>query len=189
MTNAGNTPPATDVYFGLVFELQGETGKKEIVLEPKTAINNIQKYGIECELPSRVSLGTVGSNLDSLLKTIGYKEGKQPVDTAVTNLNISAVDRLYNKLINAYLNVEQFHLKIPGQEQKTAGAVTQYTIGVSATWPENLAEPGSEADSDLPGTITLRGIYLTVSNEMPPPLPEAVDEKPPEDKPNEDGGG
>jgi len=193
-----------DVYFGLVFELQGENGTEEIVLEPKTAVTNIQKYGIECTLPKRVSLGTGKSVIDTVLNSVGSNMNNIQIKEKVDEAKISALSGVYEKVSSAVLNIEQFHIKIPGSIEKEAATkkiqteldeanakspqdnnliaklqaeltkatpVTKYTVGVSATWPK---ESGSAtSSSDLPGTLTLRGIYLTVSNEMPAPIPDA----------------
>lgn len=175
------TTTTADVYFGLVFELQGEKGPKEIVLEPKTAVNNIKEYGIECTLPERVSLGTVGSNIDAVLQSIGSKMNNEKIKKQVNDAGISALSGVYDKVSSAVLSIEQFHIKIPGSIEKEAAKVnasqpapvTKYTVGVSATWPKESGPPKS---SDLPGTLTLRGIYLTVSNEMAPPLPDSTNE-------------
>lgn len=156
------TATTADVYLGMVFELQGEGGeKKEIVLEPLTAINKIQKEGIECTLPERVPLGTVGQNLDSLLTSIGSNMSESAMKETVEKAGIPAITRAYGKLMKAELNVEQFHVKIPPTVEKEKREKTQFTIGVSATW---TPDP-EEQSEDLPGTLTLRGIYFTVSNE------------------------
>lgn len=155
-------PTKADVYLGMVFELQGEGGKKkEIVLEPLTAINKIETEGIECTLPERVPLGKVGDNVASLLDSIGSNMGKTDIDKKVESAGIPAITTAYNKLMTAELNVEEFHVKIPPKVEKDKGERTQFTIGVSATWTPTA----DEQSADLPGTLTLRGIYLTVSNE------------------------
>lgn len=170
------TTNKTKVYFGLVFDVDG----KEVSLEPTTAINEIKENGIECGLPANtaVSLGRAGDRINGILETFGTDSTIPTTDGEIdeTLPDIEALKTAYKKVVDAVLTIEDFHVKIPGSKAKEIAtqmqqeASTLYTIGLSATWPtpertdnENDDTPASETGV---GSLALKGIYLTVSNEQ-----------------------
>ena len=165
------TTNQTKVYFGLVFDVDG----KEVSLEPTTAINDIKENGIECGLPANttVSLGRAGDRINGILKTFGTDSTIPTTDKEIeaTLPDIEALQTAYKKVVDAVLTIEDFHVKIPGSKAKAINpnASTLYTIGLSATWPEIPKNedntPPASGETGV-GSLALKGIYLTVSNEQ-----------------------
>lgn len=156
----------TAVKLGVTFDLNG----KPISLQPKEAISEIQRKGIELTLPERREIGKAGSGVDSILQKLGssYRAALPPDsipsgDAVVYIYNklpdFDLLKQAYAKVVTAQLNVERFHAKIPGSETKkpdgTPETEIKYTIGLSATWELTGEETG----------LTLTGIYFEVSNE------------------------
>ncbi|MDJ0589440.1 MAG: hypothetical protein QNJ72_05490 [Pleurocapsa sp. MO_226.B13] len=168
MVNTANlaTTNQTKVYFGLVFDVDG----KEVSLEPTTAINEIKENGIECGLPdnTKVSLGRAGDRINGILKTFGTDSTIPTTDEEINETlpEIDALKTAYKKVVDAVLTIEDFHVKIPGSKAKAINpnSSTLYTIGLSATWPE-IPDTAADAGDTGVGSLALKGIYLTVSNE------------------------
>jgi hypothetical protein len=158
-TALSTKPPTTDVYMGVVFELNGE----DIALEPKNAINELKTKGLECGLPpgKRVELGTVGAGLRGIFEDLGATPPEfLKADGTIDETQIPDIDflkRTVTLLTQADLAVEQFHVKIPGTLSKDTN--NYYTIGMSATWS---ADAGTLSDTIK---LKLKGIYFKVSNE------------------------
>ena len=179
--------PDTKVFFGVSLELAGKT----ISLEPKNAITEIKEKGIEVELPpgERVYLGTVGSSLNSIMRTLGVDSAE--IDSfldADGSLKqdalpeISVLQNAANLLVEAGLYVDEFHVRIPGSsanetvnetvtDQNTSETTTTvvkkvvkkektaYTVGLSAEWQDDAGQLIDGLD------LKLRGVYFKVSNE------------------------
>ncbi|NEO79791.1 hypothetical protein [Moorena sp. SIO4G3] len=168
----------TKVFFGVSLELAGKT----ISLEPKNAIDELREKGIEVELPAgeRVYLGTVGSSLNSILKTLGALKEEE---TTAPFLNdngtikseylpeITVLQNAADLVLEAGLYVDEFHVRIPGStanetvtdNNQTTTVVkkdkTAYTVGLSAEWQDDAGQliDGLE--------LKLKGVYFKISNE------------------------
>jgi hypothetical protein len=108
--------PATDVYLGVVLELNDQ----EIALEPSTAITKAKTEGMDMALPSRVELGTVGNSLRSIFESLGMEPST--LDAFMDDAgnikqdelpDIQALRNMINLITMAYLSVEKFHVFMP----------------------------------------------------------------------------
>lgn len=159
------TEGQVNIKLGVAFDLNGEA----ITLEPKEAISEIKKKGIDLSLPRKVELGQVGDGIDSILNTLG---SDQTVDGIKDQLpDFEPLTKFYDKVTEAILSVEKFHAKIPGsnyleKKKKTDNSYKlsskdyKFTVGLSATWSVEEGETG----------LTLTGIYFEASNEQPIPV-------------------
>lgn len=157
-------PLTTQVFLGVGIQLGDET----FFLEPKKAISDIKKYGLEVGLPEGkiIPLGSVQSGVNGILDTISPGT-RLPTKEQVPTMLQSGWDAL----LSAEIAVTDFHVKVPGSETKIPGTAikqetTQFTVGLSATWQ---GDKGT-----LFGNVKLRGIFVKVSNEL-----VAVDPVPP----------
>lgn len=147
--------PGTQVFLGVGIQL----GEKTFFLEPKKAISDIKKYGLEIGLPEgqTIQLGSVRTGVNGILDTISPGT-RLPEKAAVPEMLQSGWDTL----LSAEIAVTDFHVKVPGTESKIPGTeqqqtTTQFTVGLSATWQGDKGK--------LFGNVKLRGIFVTVSNE------------------------
>lgn len=159
------------VKLGVAFDLNGTA----IALEPKQAINDIKRTGIELKLPDNVQsiyLGKAGEGINSILENFDSKyrvnnnsfkdnNPKQLISIKEELPEFAILINTYDKIISAELYVEKFKVKIPGSEAKNNNpkAKTEYTIGVSAKWTPD------DSGKDKSTGLTLTGIYLEISNE------------------------
>ncbi|HEY9830977.1 MAG TPA: hypothetical protein V6D26_10375 [Stenomitos sp.] len=156
---AAAATPETDVYFGIVFELDGT----EIPLEPTTAIDDIKTKGIECGLKDgeRVNIGKVGSRLKTIFETFGVDSSSFLEDDGDFKPevlpDIEPIKKGVDILTSAELAIEEFHLKIPGTE--TTDKNKYYTVGLSAVWPGDTGKLIDSID------LKLKGLYFRISNE------------------------
>lgn len=160
----------TSIKLGVAFDLNGQA----IVLHPKETIEQIKENGIDLELPVErcpVKLGRVGSDINKILSKLGCSEKLEDIEGKLPDF--PPLKDAYEKVITANLNVEKFHVKIPGKIHDTAAAQAKnqenakadktYTVGLSLTWDidANAKETG----------LTLTGIYFEISNESAPVVP------------------
>ena len=151
------TAPTTQVFLGVAIQL----GKETFYLEPKKAISDTKKYGMEIGLPKDkiINLGTVKDGVDSILKTIsGSSNTKLPTEQEVPDL----LKPTFRMISSAEISITDFHVKVPGTETKTPDGkspetTTYYTVGLSATWDGDHGK--------LFGDVSLKGIFVKVSNE------------------------
>jgi hypothetical protein len=161
MSDMTTTVAKPNVYFGVVFELDGTL----IPLEPKTAITDIKTNGIDCGLaPGQViALGMVGQRLKAIFNTLGFQDTGSflnddgTIKTDVLPADIPGFSNLVNLLTSAELNIEAFHVKLPGT--MTTDKTKYYTVGLSATWSAAAGKLFDGLD------LNLRGVYFKVSNE------------------------
>lgn len=157
------------IFFGIVLEVDNT----EIALEPKNAVSDIKKKGVDVGLPpdKRVALGPLGKSLRGILEAVEVDSTE--IDGFLTEEGLVKADALpdidvlqnaVNLLLQANLAVEQFHVKLPPTERADGTPIpkeqredTAYTLGLSATW---VADAGT-----LVGSLKLRGMYFKVSNE------------------------
>jgi hypothetical protein len=100
------TPPGdkeTALYVGVNLEIQG----RDVILAPKTPINQIAEKGIELELPSDLYLGKAGEIIDGLAQEFGYSER---ISTKKTDITI--VDNLIKKVMDAELTISDLYIKV-----------------------------------------------------------------------------
>ena len=160
-------PPEPAAFLGIVVNVDG----KDISLAPKTAISNIARDGIDVGLPEgkSVALGSTENGINGILKAF---TGSRPNGDPVVKLpdvkelpDFEPLQKAYAVFLKAQLTIEDFHVKIPGTATKIPGTEAldknkYYTVGLSATWDGD--------DGKLFGDISIKGIYLEVSNERAP---------------------
>jgi hypothetical protein len=107
------TPAVTpvDLYVGVNLEIQG----RDIMLAPKTPINEIATQGIELELPNDLYLGKAGDILDGIAEEFGYqpkKIGEEKQSLSKIETGITAVDNLIKKVMAAELTISDLYIKV-----------------------------------------------------------------------------
>ena len=146
--------PKTQVFLGVSIQL----GTEIFYLEPKKAISDAQKYGMEIGLPEgkTIDLGTVGEGIDSILDTISPGTKLPSQDKVPPQLQSA-----FKTLTSANISITDFHVKVPGSETKTSDGSLEthayYTVGLSATWDGDHGH--------LFGNVSIKGIFVKVSNE------------------------
>ncbi len=111
---ANSDPKKVELYVGVNLEIQG----RDVILAPKTPINQIADKGIELELPNNLYLGKAGEIIDAIAAEFGY-EDKDKISAKKTEITI--VDNLIKKVMDAELTIADLYIKVhpdPKDQQK-----------------------------------------------------------------------
>jgi hypothetical protein len=137
--------PQTKIVFGVTFNLHGTQ-----VPVSTADIANAAKQGIEFTLPSPVDLGTLTDFQAWFEKQFAIK---LPLGTDLP----SPLGDIMSKLATLDVSVDQFHVKIPGSDNKDDPKL--YTLAMSAVWPPGQGIPL------IPGVLSIDGAVFGVTNE------------------------
>jgi len=171
---------SANVYVGVALEINNRT----VELAPTTPINKIDEVGLELELPENLYLGKLQAGIDALVGQ--FSPGFKFDECKEKAKDIPALQKFIAKVGDAEITIQDLHIKIPPKLKATEadklkdptkstaeGSVkpsdpaTLYTVALAATWPKTGDEKKKkEKEESLGGfDITLRGIYVMVTNE------------------------
>jgi hypothetical protein len=167
------TPPGdkeTALYVGVNLEIQG----RDVILAPKTPINQIAEKGIELELPSDLYLGEAGEILDGIAEEFGYKsENNTPISKIKTDITV--IDKLIDKVMNAELTISDLYIKVHPEPKDNANTklVPAPDVNPNGTGKYYHVDAKGKANTDAPVTVTeKKGEYFIDNKKLRvPPKP------------------
>ncbi|MEH2318765.1 hypothetical protein [Nostoc sp.] len=110
------TEKKSGLYVGVNLEIQG----KDIMLAPKTPINQIAEKGIELELPNNLYLGKAKEIVDGIAEEFGYKPAdNKKISQTITGITV--VDKLIAKVMDAELTISDLYIKVYPEPQDKNG--------------------------------------------------------------------
>lgn len=152
--------------FGLLVEINN---KHVTITSANIDFTNIKEKGIEFKLPEQVKLDTLEKGregINNILQKFGVEKGLPESK----DVEIDWLKDILGKLGNLELWVDEFHIKIPGSEEKSQNMDkdSRYTLRMRAAWPSG------RNGVKIPFTpVTIKGIAFGVTNEEETPaLPE-----------------
>lgn len=159
-----------ELYIGVNLEIQG----RDIMLAPKTPINQIAEKGIELELPNDLYLGKAKEILDGIAEEFGYNsESNTPISE--TKTDITVIDKLIDKVMNAELTISDLYIKVHPDPKDDANTklVPAPDVNPNGTGKYYHVDAKGKANTNAPVTVTeTKGEYFIDNKKLSvPPKP------------------